>query len=432
MTDVRWRWRALVKELSQPLGRLEFLLRQYSRLEPVLFLFARLYRRHLLKRTRVIAVVGSLGKSTTARCIWAALGGDDRKLSQRNAGSFIARAMLRARPWHRHVVIEVGIRQTGQMAAYARLVQPDITVVTCIASEHNRSLKTLETTRDEKAEMIRIMSADGLAVLNGDDPNVRWMADQTRANVCFFGFSEKNAFRADRFRIDWPVGSRMRLQAPPGIFQMRVRFIGRQMAYATLAAAAVAFHENVPPEVALARLAMLPPTAGRMQAIPLPNGAVILRDDYKATLETIYSALDAVSEIPGRRILVLGSVSEPPGKQLTVYRNLCQRIAGIASRVVLVTSRKTLQMYKSSLRKAGYPMTSVHTVRQRQGERKSLHHAVELIRRDFGPGDVILIKGRSDQRFERIAFELMGQTVRCDVDRCDVEAVNCEHCPRLW
>jgi UDP-N-acetylmuramoyl-tripeptide--D-alanyl-D-alanine ligase len=420
-----------MRRLGSPLGRLEFLLHQFSRLEPFLFLVAHHYRRHLLRRTRIVAVVGSFGKSTTARGIGAALGGDEKKISQRNAGSFIARALLRARPWQRHAVIEVGINQAGMMARYARLVQPDITVVTCIGSEHNRSLKTLETTRREKAEMIRVLNEDGLAVLNGDDPNVRWMARRTRARVLLFGFDEANDVRADRFAIEWPGGSRMDLHTPWGSHQLQIQLIGRQMAYAALAAATVALHEGVSAENMRARLAALRPTAGRMQACVLSNGAVVLRDDYKSALETIYAALDTLAEIPGRRILVLGAVSEPPGKQWTIYRQLCQRVAKVATRVVLVNSKKMIKLCRASLRAAGYPMHCVESIRQRQNGRSSMQRAAELIRKDLAPGDVVLVKGRSNQRFERIAFELMGQSVGCDIDFCDVEAVNCEHCPRL-
>ena len=106
-------------------------------------------------RTRVVAVVGSFGKTTTTSVVMAALGARRHQGVNANSGASIPWAILRTRPWHWHAVLEVGIRRQGQMAQRARIVQPNVVVVTGIGSEHNRSLRTLEVTRHEKAEMIR-------------------------------------------------------------------------------------------------------------------------------------------------------------------------------------------------------------------------------------------------------------------------------------
>ena len=275
--DISSRYDTVLHQLRSPLDRMQMLIRLARRLRPVLYLMAHFYRRFVIKRTKIVVVVGSFGKSTTARCALTALQGDEKGLSQRNAGSFVARSLLRIRPWQRHAVIEAGIRRPGQMALYARFLRPDITVVTAIGSEHNRALGTLETTRHEKAEMVRALGPDGLAFLNGDDPNVRWMATQTRANVVYFGFGRDNDVRADGYQTDWPNGSRFVLHIGGGIYDMRLRLIGRHMVYAALAATAVAISRGVAPQTVQARLAAFVPTAGRMQIVRLPNGAAILR-----------------------------------------------------------------------------------------------------------------------------------------------------------
>ena len=85
-------------------------------------------------------------------------------------------------------MVEIGIGGKRQMALIARTVRPNIAVVACMASEHNWSLRTIETTRHEKAHMVRCLPAAGVAVLSGDDPNALWMAGQRRARVVTFGF----------------------------------------------------------------------------------------------------------------------------------------------------------------------------------------------------------------------------------------------------
>jgi UDP-N-acetylmuramoyl-tripeptide--D-alanyl-D-alanine ligase len=92
------------------------------------------------------------------------------------------------------------------------MIRPNVVVVTCIGSEHNRSFKTLEATRKEKSEMVAILPPTGLAVLNGDDPNVMWMRSRTSARIITYGFGKSNDVRAEDVSHDWPRGMRFTLQ----------------------------------------------------------------------------------------------------------------------------------------------------------------------------------------------------------------------------
>src|SRR5208283_3169266 len=173
-----------------PVGR--HLLRQglNYRLWPLASPLARLYRATIARRTRVIAVVGSFGKSTTLRTVSAVLGVPAHSKMLNNAWGSVAYAILRIRPLQRHAAVEVGIADRGQMEGYARTVRPSVTIVTSIGSEHQRSLGSMEVTRAEKARMVRVLSPSGTAILNGDDPHVVWMQGQTPARVVTFGFGD--------------------------------------------------------------------------------------------------------------------------------------------------------------------------------------------------------------------------------------------------
>lgn len=234
-------------------------------------------------------------------------------------------------------MIEVGIARPGQMAVYARIIQPDITVVTSIGSEHNRSLGTLEVTRAEKSEMVKILPTSGIAVLNGDDPNVLWMKGQTRARVINFGTYKTNDVRASDITLDWPNGTQFKLHADGEMRELRIHLIGRHMVYPILAAVAVSLAEGYTLDQIIPGLEALPPTPGHLEPIRLENGAIILRDDFKSSLETIEAALDVFSEIPAKRhIVVLGEVSEPPGSQGPIYRGIGERIAQMTWQAIFI------------------------------------------------------------------------------------------------
>jgi UDP-N-acetylmuramoyl-tripeptide--D-alanyl-D-alanine ligase len=210
---MRLRWRDLPALLRTPLERTQFKKRFYYRPFPLLLWLATVYRRTLLRKTYMVTVIGSFGKTTATRAIHRLLCGPEHTLFGPNSGSSLALAILRIRPSTRHAAVEVGIERPGQMAPYARMIRPDMTVVTSIASEHNTSFGCLELTRAEKSEMVRKLPKSGIAVLNGDDPNVLWMATQTRARVVTFGLAETNEVRANNIVLNWPNGTKFRLHA---------------------------------------------------------------------------------------------------------------------------------------------------------------------------------------------------------------------------
>jgi UDP-N-acetylmuramoyl-tripeptide--D-alanyl-D-alanine ligase len=369
-------------------------------------------------------VTGSFGKTTSARAIVTALGGQPRLDIGRNAKIFVARALLRIKRGQRHAVIEIGIMGPNEMAGYARIARPDIAVVTSIGSEHNRALASLEVTRDEKAHLVRVLPASGAAVLNGDDPNVLWMRDHTRARIRTFGFGEANDVRAGRPVLDWPRGMRFSVRTPAGTREARVQLMGRPMVYPILAAVTVALEEGVSLDRALEALATLEPTPGRLQPVPLANGAILLRDDFKSAQETIEAALDLLGEIPAkRRIVVLGDVSEPVGAQGPIYRHLGQRVAEVASRAVFLTGNN-VSAYIAGGKKGGLAPEAMIDAHGRVKE------AIEALKDDLGPGDVVLIKGRDTQHLARVAIGLAGRKVGCELTTCDVK-LRCEWCPML-
>ena len=428
---MRYRYRYRLKDvpalMCTPVGRKHCIQGACRFAWPLLSLLAGLYRRTVVRKTRIIAVVGSFGKTTTMRAVAAALGKEISPTAPRNFRSFIARAIFRIRPRDRHAVIEIGITAPGDMQKYTPVVRPDITVVTSIGSEHNRSLKTLENTRAEKMRMVSVLPVSGIAVLNGDDSNVSWMKDKTRARVITFGTGSQNHVRASDIELDWPAGTRFQLHAYGQTREVHVKLIGKYMVYPILAAIAVALAEGSTLDEILPELEALAPTPRRMQPVPLENGAFVLADDFKSTPETVEAALDVFSQIPAkRRIVVMGDLSEVSHRPRPVYRHIGERIGRIASRLILLSrSQMVKHCCKVGAVKAGLPRPSIVFA----GE--SVLKAVEELRSILDPGDVVLLKGRHSQKLSRIAHALTGRKVKCDIPVCHTKAVTCEECPML-
>lgn len=416
------------RTVATPVGRMQLAHRLFASAWPLTSAAARLYRATVTRGTRVVAVVGSFGKTTTSRCTWAALGGPGREPRGRNARSFVARELLRIRPRERWAVLEVGISEPGWMARYARMLRPDAVVVTSVGSEHNRSFGTLEVTRAEKSEMVRALSSAGVAILNGDDPNVRWMSGVAPARVVTYGFEPGNDIVASGYRLDWPYGSVLEVTAGRERCEARLRLVGRHSVYAALAAVAVAMEAGgrALAEV-VGAVADVAPTPGRMQPARIAGDVWLLRDENKSAPETIHAALRTLAEIPARRrIVVLGDVSEPDRPQHQLYREIGGLVATVCDQALLISSSpKNFRAYRAGGRAAvgaGFdPVAGSNDPAD----------AVDWLRANLMPGDVVLVKGRDTQRMERISLALEGRQVRCRVTFCATKAVRCADCPML-
>ena len=388
---------------------------------PLVYPFGLLRRRILPPKAPIVAVVGSFGKSTTVASIRRALGIPAARTEGRNSYSFLAAQVFASRADQIATVLEVGIDEAGQMRRYARLLRPRIVVVTSIGSEHNRSLGTLEETRHEKAMMVRALDSHGVAVLNWDDPHVRWMSGQTSARTLRFGQDEGSDLRVESSDLNWPAGRILNLLVFGRRIRLRTRLLGRHQVSSILAAIAVALDLGVGVDAIVERLEGLEPLEGRLQPLLLAEHTYLIRDDFKSSLETVETALDLLGEIPARRrIIVLGDISEPPGSQGPIYRRIGRKTAECAD---LCYFYGNFQRYAAGARESGQAAKIVRT--------KDLDDLIRALRAEIRTGDLVLVKGRDTQRLDRVSLALSGRPVKCRLTACRIKAFRCSRCPLL-
>ena len=406
-------------------GRLEIKRRYGTKFWSTASHFARVYRRTLGRRVRIVAVIGSVGKTTTMRAVSAVLEVPVSRPQLLNANSraSIGRQILGLRPWRRMAVLEVAIGYVGDMRIHASTVRPNVVVVTAIARDHWQSMGTLEKTRDEKADMLRILPSNGIAIVNADDQNVRWMATQTKARVVYIGEAPDAEVRASDIELDWPKGMRFVAYIGDKSWPIATQLIGRHMVFPALAALAVAYVERLPIESAVDAIEKLTPTPSRMQVMTTTNGAYVIRDDFKSTQDPVEAALRTFAEVPAnRRVVVLGEMTEELGQY--VYRDLGKTVGSIADRAVFVGSGKNFQTFRAGAKSVGMASDAVAHVRH-------AHEATEILREGLEPNDVVLINGRWQQALARVGLALAGRDVKCRADPCPFKRMLCDVCPFL-
>lgn len=390
-----------------------------------MLLAAGLVRRTAARRARVIVVVGTYGKTTTTRAIRAALRLPPSPWVEANANclSLVPLAFFHGLRQSREVVIEVGIGAPEQMAWFAWALRPSVVVVTCIGHEHIQSFRDLDHLRDEKAAMVRALPANGVAVLNGDDANVMWMASQTKARIVTYGFAQGLDVRGTDLTLAWPHGARLSLSVGGDCVVLDTCLVGDGLIHGLLAAAAVADIEGLGLATFSQSLASMPATRGRLQPVVLAGGITVLRDDYKSTPETVLEALDTLRRLPARRrIAVVGDLDMPPPPERHWYRVVGEKVAQVADLAVFVGAK--FDRYRVGARAGGMRDDQMHHVR-------TVQEATSFLRECLGSDDVVLVKGRETQRLTRIILALAGRDVRCPVEQCRLHLTFCDDCPLL-
>ncbi len=364
--------------------------------------------RKTLATTRVIAVGGSNGKTTTCKLLSAILSrtlrGTASPKSFNNAVG-VPITILGAQRTDQYLICEVGTNAPGEIAPLAAVIEPDIAVITSVGREHLEGLGSLKGVVQEEAALIAALRPGGLAVINADAPmlveavrpflNASAPGQKAKALVTF------GASPAADLRITSAVCS------PSGVvFQLNEReryqlpLLGRHNAGNAAAAIAVARRMGITTPEIEAGLASAKGPEMRMERSDV-GGVAFVNDAYNANPESALAAIDTFTSVyrnaPGvsRRVMVLGEMLELGEQAPDLHREVGDAIAkaGVFDLVVLVGQ---LAMYAGERLSRSLPPDRVAPFSNAEGA-----NATEIARL-LRPGDAVLLKGSRRVGLEKI------------------------------
>jgi len=252
----------------------------------------------------VIAVTGSVGKTTTKELIAAVLSTKGNVLkTQANYNNEIGvpKTLLELGSEHDYAVIEMAMRGSGQIALLAQIARPTVSVITNVGTAHIGLLGSEQAIANAKCELLAEMPATGVAVLNHDNQRlIKTAATVWQGQTLTYGL-EGGSLLGQLVDPETLEVERMQLPLP---------LAGRHNALNYLAALGVAKLLQVDWAPLAKGLAVDLPS-GRSQRYELPNDVVILDETYNAGLESMIAALQLLAQTPGKRhIAVLGAMKE--------------------------------------------------------------------------------------------------------------------------
>jgi len=344
----------------------------------------------------VIGVTGSVGKTSTKEAIAAVLARRFRVLrNEKNYNNEIGLplTLLTLDETYQKAVLEMGMYAIGEIRDLCALAEPRVGVVTNVGPVHLERLGTIENIARAKTELVESLPADGLAVLNGDDPRVRAMAAKTRARAVYYGFDDANDIRASDVVPRGLAGVRFALHANGRRQEIEMSLPGRHSVYNALAAAAVGLGVGLTWDEVAAALGELSPGL-RLVVVPGRNGAVIIDDTYNASPASTLAALDLLAQVPGRRTAILGDMLELGNYEEEGHREVGYRAAEVVESLIVVGERARLIAEAAAtrgLRDIAYARTSAEVAYEPR------------------PGEHILVKGSRSMRMEEAVAKLRAE-----------------------
>ncbi len=353
---------------------------------------------------RVIGVTGSAGKTTTKECIAAVLGCQFSVL--KTEGNFnnhfgVPLTLLRLEPEHDVAVIEMGMNHAGEIAALAKIAEPDWGVVSNVGNAHVEFFADgIEGVARAKRELVEALPKDGLAFLNGDDARVRAFGAGLGERAVLYGTSEGCEVRAVDVEDMGLNGSEFKLafkQSVAGTLHV-LRLSGRHNVLNALAAYAVGSRMGVDILDAMSVLESMRPTEKRGNMLAW-HGAEIVNDTYNSNPSALVSMIEALSKTEAkRRILVAGEMLELGPEGAKLHRE-CGWAAAKAGLDVVIGVRGLAMEMVAAATAGGIVAEFVETPEL----------AGEWLRQNLREGDVALLKGSRGVRLERALESLKAE-----------------------
>ncbi|MBI5135554.1 UDP-N-acetylmuramoyl-tripeptide--D-alanyl-D-alanine ligase [Candidatus Uhrbacteria bacterium] len=391
---------------------------------------------------RIIAVTGSVGKTSTKQAIGALLAASDPTTrvaqgsfntdwgvpltiigGQYPAGSPWKWLRVLARGvgmllWHdssypKTIVLELGADRPGDIARLARWVRPHVGVVTSISAVHLEKLRTIQHVAKEKLSLLSALPANGSAIVNSSVARSWDVKGATRARMTTAGIdSSADVFATDvSIRVSRPGGA-------PGrgtFFKLHwngsvvpctlVDVAGWAVVESSCMAAAVGLSQGMNLIAVSDALKRVEWPAGRMRILDGIRNSILIDDSYNASPKAVLQAVNVLEYLglnEGRTTwTVLGDMADLGAETESAHRDVGKTIAEKRPGALVVVGINA-RFFASEAIAAGFPPERVYKM-------TDAWEAGRFLQENIREGDVILVKGSQVMRMERVVKELMAK-----------------------
>jgi UDP-N-acetylmuramoyl-tripeptide--D-alanyl-D-alanine ligase len=350
---------------------------------------------------KAIAVGGSNGKTSTKELIASVL--QQKFQTVKSEASFnndigVPLTLLNIERSHKAGVFEAGTNHPGELLPLAKMIQPQITIITSIGREHLEHFGNIEGVVSEEGALAEVLPATGRLFVHGDAPESAALAARTNARVVKVGHTVPNDWRITNVRIS-AGGTTFAVTAPdPGFSgDYQISLLGEHQTLNAGYAIAVGYQLGLNRAEIANGLALCRPAKMRLEAKKI-DGFTVLDDAYNANADSMSAALNTLGQFPciGRRIAVLGDMAELGNATHEAHAEIGRRAAEAGVNCLIATG-KLGPTVAAAARSAG--LRDVLEI-------GDVLEAAERLTAMVRSGDVVLVKASRASRLERVVNTL--------------------------
>jgi UDP-N-acetylmuramoyl-tripeptide--D-alanyl-D-alanine ligase len=349
---------------------------------------------------RVIGVTGSAGKTTTKDAVGQVLEAQFKVLKSAgnlNNGFGLPLQLLKLEQEHEVAVIEMGMNHAGEIAALAKIAEPNWGVVTNVAPVHLEFFADgIAGIARAKYELIEALPADGVAVLNFDDEYVASFGRQMGSRAVFYGMGEGAGVRAVHVAELGAEGLVFTVETWGERASVQLHMLGRHNVPNVLAAIAVGLRSGIGLAECAAAVSELRAGDKRGEVLEW-RGAKLINDCYNSNPKALDVMVDTLMAMPAERhIVVAGEMLElgPEAESLHAACGLRMAERGVE---MVVGVRGVAEAMVSAAQAGGAEAVFV----------TGADEAGEWMKANVRAGDAVLLKGSRGVRLER-ALAVLG------------------------
>ena len=370
---------------------------------------------HVLEQlvdTRVLAVTGSQGKTSTKDLLAAVLAAHAPTVATQ--GSFnnelgLPLTVLRAEPATAYLLLEMGARGIGHLRELCAIARPDVSLVLNVGKAHLGEFGTQADIATAKGELVEALGDDGVAVLNADDPLVIGMAQRTAGRVLTFGTDRDADVRLQAVRLDEEGRPAFALSHESTVVDLSLRLVGEHQARNAAAAAAAAVAVGVPLLAACEALAQVEALSQwRMEVRHRADGVTVINDAYNANPDSMEAALRSLVAVgqgrgDGRRtVAVLGEMRELGESSDSEHDAVGRLAVRLGVHQLLVVGEAARAMHRGAQGERAVSGEGEEPVFVADND-----EAGAWLDAHVEPGDVVLVKASRGARLDVVAQALL-------------------------
>ncbi len=339
-----------------------------------------------------VQVTGSVGKTTAKEMIAGVLSQRFRTLkTDANFNNEIGtpQTLLRLERGDEAAVIETGMDHAGQIRYLGEMVRPQIAVITNVGDAHIEFFGSREGILAAKCEIFENLSADGIAVLNGDDELLGTVTLPQRIVRC--GTGERCDVRVRGVEDHGMDGVVCDVETPRRRYHLSIPAPGRHMIYPAAFAAFIGETLGLPEEEIVRGVAAYEPAGSRMHMIRLSEGRRLLDDCYNANPQSVEASLRVLRSSEGRKVAVLGDMAELGELTEASHEKIGKLTRELEIDQVIAIGVKAKRLAENAKDALWF---------------ETVPEAMDAIRAAFTPGSAMLVKASHSMHFEKIVEEL--------------------------